>query len=97
MIVTSTQLLKASEQLAASIWETIEIREVGLQVSSEQLATAARLLQEAEPCICNSSVSERPGFIEVENQHSTDMLVLSIGILPQKDYTIARDGSVESP
>lgn len=65
-------------------------------LTASQASTAARLLREAEPSICNGDVQERPGFIEPERQDDPSVLVFSIGVLPSTEYRIDRRGRVRS-
>lgn len=73
-------------------------------VTAAQLDTAARILREAEPSqithasgIRSGTVDydpqERPGFIDGEQQDDPMVLRLTVGILPETTFLIARDGT----
>lgn len=66
----------------------------GVVVSREQLETAAKLLQEAEPSqIAGYKPVERSGFIDKRMQQGDEILVFEVGILGHR-HRIARDGTV---
>lgn len=94
MLVNSRSLAAAAEEVRARNAGPQYVPAAGVYVTAEQLDTAARLLREAEPSICNGRKSERPGFIHEGSQVALDSLVLDIGILSTERYVIARDGSL---
>lgn len=94
---TSNLLHVNSQQLDDAVKDCKRPRKiprVGVTVSASQLRTAARLLREAEPTICNGQVSERPGFISAARQDDPKVLLFEVGIIPSTDYRIDRRGRV---
>lgn len=65
----------------------------GLRVYAAQCETAARLLREADPVVCNGLTEERPGWID-QQEENEDVLVLKIGIIPSTVHYIDKDGSL---
>ena len=92
MIVNSKQLDNAADEIGEGARKTKE----GVLVTAAQLRTAARILREAEPSVCNGLSAERPGFIEAEDQDDPDVLVFQMGILTGASYRIRPDGSIDA-
>lgn len=103
ILVSSKALLEAAEHVkrmeqsvpGRTLGSGTElIPSAGVEVNFLQLEAAARILQEAEPSICNGDVQERPGFIERGDQIGGETLVFRMGILPSHMYHIDRTGGV---
>lgn len=94
MIVNSKQLTAAAATIRMR-HKPMLIPAAAVTVSAAQLDTAARILREAEPCIANGDVAERPGFIEKERQDDPKVLVFQMGILPTTEYRISRGGEIQ--
>ena len=90
MIVDSKQLDAAADSVGDGVRKTSN----GVPVTAAQCKTAARILREAEPSVCNGIAAERPGFIEPEDQEK-GLLVFQMGILTGATYRIRPDGSIE--
>lgn len=94
MIFDSKQLEDAAKRIRDNDWPSGVIAVENIEVSAAQLETAARILKGAEPSICNRNVSERPGFIERDQQEQPSVLVFEMGILPSATYRIDREGEI---
>lgn len=95
MLVNSRQL----EAAAATVRKRRRpqmIHAEGVAVNAAQCEAAARILREAEPCVANGDVSERPGFIDRNDQGDPAVLVFRMGILPSYRYEIDRSGAIAS-
>lgn len=92
MLVNSKQLDDAAEEIIRRGRSQV-IPKVGKLVNAAQMRTAARLLREAQPSVCNGIKEERPGFIESE-QPDPNTLAFTVGILPSTTYRINRRGNV---
>lgn len=97
MLVSSKVLVAAAEELRSD-GSTHRALKNGVIVTPAQLDTAAKILRDAEPSICNGNVQERPGFIEPEQQDDDQQeLIFVMGILPSATYRIDREGRVLEP
>lgn len=96
MIVSSKLMARAAAEVRERDDGPQVLKEEGVAVSAEQCEAVARILRDADPCVCNGLAAERPGFIEGVNQdpERPDVLVFQLGILPATEYRIARDGEV---
>lgn len=94
MIVYADQLKDAAEDMGARGLTIGKLPPENVVVTAEQLATAGRILDDGPQPIANHVTSAMPGFIEVDMQTNDGWLVFQVGILPQRLYNIARDGTV---
>lgn len=93
MLVNSKQLTDAAATVRKRKRPQM-IHAEGVVVTARQCETAARLLREAEPSICNGDVQERPGFIDRDQQSDPNVLAFTVGIIPRTRYRIARNGEL---
>lgn len=94
ILVSSIQLERAADEIAAHNRRPRLIPSEGVTVSASQMRTAAKIIREAEPSVANGKVSERPGFIEDTDQDDPLVLVLRVGILSTELHRIDRRGNV---
>lgn len=94
ILLNSRTLAQSAEVIRMGGGTPRAIRGVDVTVSAEQLETAARLLRDADPSICNGNVAERPGFIMRAHQTDPQVLVFTIGILPAEQHRINRAGEL---
>ena len=93
MIVFAKQLIGAAEEMRSRGINLGTLKEP-VKVTPEQLATAGRIIAEGPQPIANGMKADMPGFIEADQQESEDVLLLTVGILPSREFRIARDGEV---
>lgn len=94
MIVYAKQLADAAADMRARGLKAGRFEKEAVSFTPAQLETCARVLGEGPQPIANGIKADMPGFIDEDQQGGKAGLVLSVGILPSREWQIAPDGTV---